>query len=50
VISARRRLAVLSSMFVEMGTLAQLRRKLEDDPSCPVHLLTEAGMGDRFQQ
>ena len=47
-ISARRRLAVLSSMFVEMGTLAQLRRKLEDDPSCPVHLLTEAGMGYRF--
>ena len=30
--------------------LAQLRRKLEDDPSCPVHLLTEAGMGYRFQQ
>ncbi|PXX08720.1 transcriptional regulator [Mycolicibacterium moriokaense] len=30
--------------------LAQLRRKLEDDPSRPVHLLTEAGMGDRFQQ
>src|SRR6201991_14219 len=30
--------------------LAQLRRKLEDDPSHPVHLLTEAGMGYRFQQ
>ena len=30
--------------------LAQLRRKLEDDPSCPAHLLTEAGMGYRFQQ
>ena len=30
--------------------LAQLRRKLEDDPSRPVHLLTEAGMGYRFQQ
>ena len=29
--------------------LAQLRRKLEDDPSHPVHLLTEAGMGYRFQ-
>ncbi|MCV7283071.1 response regulator [Mycolicibacterium flavescens] len=28
--------------------LAQLRRKLEDDPSHPVHLLTEAGMGYRF--
>jgi two-component system KDP operon response regulator KdpE len=28
----------------------QLRRKLEDDPSHPVHLLTEAGMGYRFQQ
>ena len=30
--------------------LAQLRRKLENDPSRPVHLLTEAGMGYRFQQ
>jgi two-component system KDP operon response regulator KdpE len=30
--------------------LAQLRRKLEDDPSHPVHLLTEAGMGYRFRQ
>ena len=30
--------------------LAQLRRKLEDDPSRPVHLLTEAGMGYRFHQ
>jgi two-component system KDP operon response regulator KdpE len=30
--------------------LAQLRRKLEDDPGHPVHLLTEAGMGYRFQQ
>jgi DNA-binding response OmpR family regulator len=30
--------------------LAQLRRKLEDDPSHPVHLLTESGMGYRFQQ
>jgi two-component system KDP operon response regulator KdpE len=29
--------------------LAQLRRKLEDDPSRPRHLLTEAGMGYRFQ-
>ena len=29
--------------------LAQLRRKLEDDPSHPVHLLTEAGMGHRFR-
>ncbi|MBS4729196.1 response regulator [Mycobacterium sp. SM1] len=29
--------------------LAQLRRKLEDDPSHPSHLLTEAGMGYRFQ-
>ncbi|MBF6173771.1 response regulator [Nocardia blacklockiae] len=29
--------------------LAQLRRKLEDDPSHPKHLLTEAGMGYRFQ-
>jgi two-component system, OmpR family, KDP operon response regulator KdpE len=29
--------------------LAQLRRKLEDDPSRPDHLLTEAGMGYRFE-
>lgn len=29
--------------------LAQLRRKLEDDPSRPTHLLTEAGMGYRFE-
>lgn len=29
--------------------MAQLRRKLETDPSNPVHLLTEAGMGYRFQ-
>ncbi len=30
--------------------LAQLRRKLENDPAHPVHLLTEAGMGYRFQE
>ena len=30
--------------------LTQLRRKLEDDPSHPRHLLTEAGMGYRFEQ
>ena len=29
--------------------LAQLRRKLEDDPAHPRHLLTEAGMGYRFE-
>lgn len=29
--------------------LAQLRRKLENDPSHPKHLLTEAGMGYRFE-
>ena len=29
--------------------VAQLRRKLEPDPSHPVHLLTEAGMGYRFE-
>ena len=28
--------------------LASLRRKLEDDPAHPRHLLTEAGMGYRF--
>uniref|UniRef100_UPI003D928630 response regulator n=1 Tax=Gordonia sp. B7-2 TaxID=3420932 RepID=UPI003D928630 len=28
--------------------LASLRRKLEDDPAHPKHLLTEAGMGYRF--
>ncbi|MBJ8342216.1 response regulator [Antrihabitans sp. YC3-6] len=30
--------------------LAQLRRKLEDDPAHPKHLLTEAGMGYRFAE
>jgi two-component system KDP operon response regulator KdpE len=29
--------------------LAQLRRKLERDPSQPKHLITESGMGYRFQ-
>jgi two-component system KDP operon response regulator KdpE len=29
--------------------VAQLRRKLESDPSRPRYLLTEAGMGYRFQ-
>ncbi|TWJ15032.1 two-component system KDP operon response regulator KdpE [Stackebrandtia albiflava] len=29
--------------------LAQLRRKLEDNPSRPVHLLTEPGMGYRYR-
>ncbi|HUR01748.1 MAG TPA: response regulator [Nonomuraea sp.] len=29
--------------------MAQLRRKLERDPGHPVHLLTEPGMGYRFQ-
>ncbi len=28
--------------------IAQLRKKLEDDPAHPVHLLTESGMGYRF--
>jgi two-component system KDP operon response regulator KdpE len=28
--------------------VAQLRRKLEEDPSSPRHLHTEAGMGYRF--
>jgi len=30
--------------------LAQLRRKLEDDPAQPRHLLTEAGMGYRLER
>ncbi|MDP9219909.1 MAG: response regulator [Actinomycetota bacterium] len=29
--------------------MAQLRRKLEPDPSAPAHLITESGMGYRFQ-
>ncbi|WP_328993657.1 response regulator [Kribbella sp. NBC_01245] len=29
--------------------MAQLRRKLEADPARPAHLLTEAGMGYRFE-
>jgi two-component system KDP operon response regulator KdpE len=28
--------------------MAQLRRKLEDDPTRPKHFLTEPGMGYRF--
>lgn len=28
--------------------IGQLRRKLETDPACPAHLLTEHGMGYRF--
>lgn len=30
--------------------LAQLRRKLENDPSHPKHLVTEPGMGHRFRE
>ncbi|MBD8079711.1 winged helix-turn-helix domain-containing protein [Cellulosimicrobium arenosum] len=30
--------------------VAQLRRKLEDDPASPRHLLTAPGMGYRFEQ
>jgi two-component system KDP operon response regulator KdpE len=29
--------------------MGQLRRKLEADPARPRHLLTEAGMGYRFE-
>jgi two-component system KDP operon response regulator KdpE len=29
--------------------MAQLRRKLEPDAARPLHLLTEPGMGYRFQ-
>ncbi|GAB2571584.1 DNA-binding response regulator [Paractinoplanes abujensis] len=29
--------------------MARLRRKLEDDPARPAHLITEPGMGYRFQ-
>jgi two-component system KDP operon response regulator KdpE len=29
--------------------MAQLRRKIEADPSRPAHLLTEPGMGYRFR-
>ncbi|MGO2931169.1 winged helix-turn-helix domain-containing protein, partial [Microbacterium sp.] len=28
--------------------VSQLRRKLEEDPTSPVHLLTEPGMGYRL--
>jgi two-component system, OmpR family, KDP operon response regulator KdpE len=30
--------------------MAQLRRKLESDPSAPRHLITEPGMGYRFER
>jgi two-component system KDP operon response regulator KdpE len=30
--------------------MAQLRRKLEGDPSRPRHFITEAGMGYRFEK
>src|SRR5690606_4535083 len=30
--------------------MAQLRRKLEDQPSTPRHLLTEPGVGYRFER
>lgn len=30
--------------------MAQLRRKLEDDPSRPVHFINEPGLGYRFQR
>jgi len=29
---------------------AQLRRKLENDPSHPRHIVTEPGMGYRFEE
>lgn len=29
--------------------VAQLRRKLEDDPAAPAHFITEAGLGYRFE-
>ena len=29
--------------------MAQLRRKLEDDPARPRHLITEPGMGYRYR-
>jgi len=29
--------------------MAQLRKKIEDDPSKPKHLITESGIGYRFK-
>lgn len=30
--------------------LAQLRRKIEDDPAAPRHLITSPGIGYRFEE
>jgi two-component system KDP operon response regulator KdpE len=29
--------------------MAQLRKKIEKDPNHPIHLITESGVGYRFQ-
>lgn len=29
--------------------IAQLRKKMEDNPNCPEHIITESGIGYRFQ-
>ena len=39
----------LSSTHYLRFHMAGLRRKLEDDPPRPKHLLTEPGMGYRYQ-
>ncbi|MGO9294730.1 MAG: response regulator [Streptosporangiaceae bacterium] len=54
-VSDRRLLAELSAPGTERGAhrlrvqLAGLRRKLEDDPARPRHLVTEPGLGYRYQ-
>ena len=41
--------AEIRTLPVGRQYMAQLRRKLEDDPARPRHLITEPGMGYRYR-